>query len=64
MPGSITQRTHQIQLVGVGRWFPPGAPVSSPSETGISSSLFHCVDITLAVAEALDPNKAKLMDFY
>ena len=26
------------QLLAVGRWFPPGTPVSSTSETDISSS--------------------------
>ena len=37
------------------RWFPPGTPVSS-TRTLISSS-FHRLDMTLAVAEALNPNK-------
>ena len=40
------------QLLAVGQWFPPGAPVSSTSETDISA--FH-----LAVAEALSPYKPK-----
>ena len=38
----------------VGRWFPPGAPVSSIKK--LISSSFH-LDMTLAVAEALNPNK-------
>ena len=41
-----------------GRWFPPGTPVSSTRKL-ISSSSFHCLDMTLAVAEALNPNKPK-----
>ena len=44
-------------ILAVGRWFPPGTPVSSTSETDISSSSFHCLDMTLAVAEALSHNK-------
>ena len=44
------------QLLAVGRWFPPGTPVSSTREL-ISSSSFHRLDMTLAVAEALHPNK-------
>ena len=36
--------------------FPPGAPVSSTRKL-ISSSSFHRLDMTLAVAEALNPNK-------
>ena len=43
------------QLLVVGRWFPPGAPVSFTNETDISSA--YCLDLTLAVAEALSPNK-------
>ena len=46
------------QLLAVGRWFPPGTPVSSTRKL-ISSSSFHRLDMTLAVAEALDPNKPK-----
>ena len=42
------------QLLAVGRWFPPGAPVSSTRKL-ISSSSFHRLDMTLAVAEALNP---------
>ena len=38
-----------------GRWFPPGTPVSSTRQL-ISSSSFHRLDMTLAVAEALTPN--------
>ena len=43
------------QLVAVGRWFPPGTPVSSTKK--LISSSFHRLDMTLAVAEALNPNK-------
>ena len=43
------------QLLAVGRWFPPGAPVSSTRK--LISSSFHRLDMTLAVAEALNPNK-------
>ena len=46
------------QLLAIGRWFPPGTPVSSTRKL-ISSSSFHCLDMTLAVAEALNPNKPK-----
>ena len=48
------QKFHQ--LLAVGRWFPPGTPVSSTRKL-ISSSSFHRLNITLAVAEALNPNK-------
>ena len=44
------------QFLAVGRWFPPGTPVSSTRKL-ISSASFHCLDMTLAVAEALNPNK-------
>ena len=47
------------QLLAVGRWFPPGTPVSSTRKL-ISSSSFHRLDMTLAVAEALNPNKPNL----
>ena len=40
-------------LQAVGRWFPPGAPVSSTRK--LISSSFHRLDMTLAVAEALNP---------
>ena len=43
------------QFLAVGRWFPPGAPVSSTRK--LISSSFHRLDMTLAVAEALNPNK-------
>ena len=42
------------QLLAVGRWFPPGTPVSSTRK--LVSSSFHRLDMTLAVAEALNPN--------
>ena len=45
------------QLLAVGRWFPPGTPVSSTIKLIASSSSFHRLDMTLAVAEALNPNK-------
>ena len=44
------------QLLAVDRWFPPGTPGSSTRKL-ISSSSFHRLDMTLAVAEALNPNK-------
>ena len=44
------------QLLAAGRWFPPDTPVSSTRKL-ISSSSFHRLDMTLAVAEALNPNK-------
>ena len=43
------------QLLAVGRWFPPGTPVSSTRK--LMSSSFHRLDMPLAVAEALNPNK-------
>ena len=49
------------QLLAVGRWFPPGSPVSSTRKL-ISSSSFHRLDMTLAVAEALNPNKPNRTD--
>ena len=45
------------QLLAVGRWFPPGTPVSSTRKLILISSSFHRLDMTLAVAEALNPNK-------
>ena len=39
----------------LGRWFPPGTPVSSTRK--LISSSFHRLHMTLAVAEALNPNK-------
>ena len=53
--GRMCEKFHQ--LLAVGRWFPPGTPVSSTRKL-ISSSSFHRLDImTLAIAEALNPNK-------
>ena len=43
------------QLLVVGRWFPPGTPVSFTRK--LISTSFHRLDMTLAVAEALTPNK-------
>ena len=45
-----------LRLLATGRWFPPGIPVSSTRKL-ISSSSFHLLDMTLAVAEALNANK-------
>ena len=45
------------QLLALGRWFPPGTPVSSTRKLISSSSSFHRLDMTLTVAEALNPNK-------
>ena len=50
---SMCEKFHQ--LLAVGRWFPPGTPVSSTRKL-ISSSV-HRLDMTLVVAEALTPNK-------
>ena len=52
--GRMCEKFHH--LLAVGRWFPPGTPVSSTRKL-ISSSSFHRLDMTLAVAEALTPNK-------
>ena len=46
------------QLLAVGRWFFPGTPVSSIRKL-ISSPSFHRLDMTLAVAEAVNINKPK-----
>ena len=58
---SILDRAQPIcvkvcQLLAVGWWFPPGTPASSTSETDIIHH-YHHLDMTLAVAEALSPNK-------
>ena len=53
--GRMCEEFHQ--LLAVGRWFPPGPPVSSTRK--LISSSFHCPDMTLAVAEALNPSKPK-----
>ena len=52
--GRMCEKFHQ--LLAVGRWFPLGTPVSS-TRILISSSSFHRLDMTLAVAEALNPNE-------
>ena len=45
-----------VLLADIILWlFPPGTPVSSTRK--LISSSFHCLDMTLAVAEALNPNK-------
>ena len=56
-PGFGTGHMFESLSFAVGRWFPPDPPVSSTSETDISSSTFHYLDMTMAVAEALSPNK-------
>ena len=43
------------QLLTVGQWFPPVS--STRNLISSSSSSFHRLDMTLAVAEALNPNK-------
>ena len=50
------------QLLAIGRWFPLGTPVSSTRKL-ISSSSFHRLDMTLAVAEALNPNTPNQTNF-
>ena len=55
--GRMCEKFHQ--LLAVGRWFPPGTPVSSTRGLISSSSSFHRLDMTLAIAEALNPNKPK-----
>ena len=50
-----------ILILDVGRWFPPGTPVSSTIK--LISSSFHRLDMTLAVAEALNPNKKNPYNF-
>ena len=62
--GSVRGHGHGRMSEGlslpVGWWFHPGALISSTSEADISilsSSLFHRLNITLAVAWALSPNK-------
>ena len=54
--GELLALWRALQLLAVGRWFPPGTPVSSTSKL-ISSSSFHRLDMTLAVAKVLTPNK-------
>ena len=49
MTGRMCEKVHR--LLAVGRWFPPGTPVSSTRE--LISSSFHRLDMTLAV----NPNK-------
>ena len=60
IPGRMCEKVHQ--LLAVGRWFPPGTPVSSTRK--LLSSSFHRLDMTLAVAEALNPNKTKQTCFF
>ena len=47
----------KLCLLAIGRWFPLGTPVSSTRKLILSSSSFHRLDMTLADAEALNPNK-------
>ena len=48
--------------VNVDLYIPPGTPVSSTRK--LISSSFHRLDMTLAVAEALNPNKPNLQWVY
>ena len=52
-PSPMCEKCHQ--LLAVGQCFPPGTPVSSTRK--LISSSFHRLDMTLAVVEALNPNK-------
>ena len=54
----MCERFHQ--LLAVGRWFPPGTPVSSTRKLISSSSSFHRLD----VAEALTPNTPNQTSVY
>ena len=54
-PGLVSNFSCGSRSGAVGRWFPPGTPVSSTGK--LISSSFHRLDMTLAVAEALNPNK-------
>ena len=55
-------RPSDIMIIGYNihnpKYNPPGTPVSSARKL-ISSSSFHRLDMTLAVAEALNPNKPR-----
>ena len=53
----MCEKVSSVTVLAVGRWFPPGTPVSSTRK--LISSSFHRLDMTLAVAEALNPNKPK-----
>ena len=44
-------------LLAVGRWFPPGTPVSSTSKTDVHPD--HRLDMTLVVADVLKPQETK-----
>ena len=57
-PNNYVKKFRQLGLLAVGRWFPAGPPVSSTRQL-ISSSSFHRLDMTLAVAEALYPSTPK-----
>ena len=62
--GSGPGTGHYVPLA-VGRWFPPGAPVSSTSETDISSTYHnHPLDMTLAVAETLKSQQTEHSTLY
>ena len=41
------------QLLAEGLWFPPGAPVFSQLKLTFHHHHSHCLDMTLAVTEAL-----------
>ena len=55
---NLSCHTDDLEGVVCCPWYdlPPGTPVSSTRKL-ISSSSFHRLDMTLAVAEALNPNK-------
>ena len=58
IPGLGRGRIYKFhQLLAVGRWFPPGTPVSSIRKLTFHHHHPHRLDMTLAVAEALTPNK-------
>ena len=62
LPGGQTRMCEKFhQLLAVGRWFPPGTPVSSTRK--LTSSSFHYFDMTLAVAEALNQINNRALPF-
>ena len=59
----MCEKFHQLGLLAVGRWFPPGRPTPVSSTRKLISSSFHRLDMTLGVAEALKPNRSKPTPF-
>ena len=55
IPKRVFKRDPPKKTFAPAAWFPPGTPVSSTRK--LISSSFHRLDMTLAVAEALNPNK-------